>query len=126
MAVRHQSVAITTDSLGAGTATTDRPINGIVQEIRVNAQQFSSTADYTVVRTADFGGTIAAISNANGPFQISPGIPVYDDTGNKSLYSSSTGGTVVRAPVCPGYARVIVAQGGSAQSGTVHIIYTDV
>lgn len=123
MAVQFQSVAITTDALGAGTATFARPINGEVYEIRVNAQQFSSTADYAVTRTEPFGGTIAYIANNNGPFQVSPGIPVYDDSGNKSLYGSSAGGTVVRRPLCPGYAKVTVAQGGSAQSGTVFILY---
>jgi hypothetical protein len=124
MAVRHQKVAITTDSLGAGTATTAEPINGIIRQVRVNAVQYSATADYSITQaSAVGGGTLAYMANSNGPWQITPGIPVYDDAGNKSLYSSATGGTVTAAPYCVGYATVTVAQGGNAQSGTIHIIY---
>lgn len=126
MAVRHQKVALTTDSLGAGTATFAEPINGIVRQVRVNAVQYSATADYTLKMDSSVGGgTIAYMPNTNGPFQWTPGIPVYDDAGNKSLYSSATGGTVTAAPYCVGYAQVIVAQGGNAQAGTIHLIYDD-
>lgn len=122
MAIRHQAVAITTDASGAGTATTAAPVQGKIYEIRNNAAGFSSAGTITVTRKG-YGGTVATITGTLGPFSVAPGIPVYDSAGNKSLYSTSTGGTVVREPVSDQYLTVTIGSGGNAVSGTIYVIY---
>lgn len=122
MAIRHQSVAITTDASGAGTATTARPVNGKIYEIRNNAAGFGSSGTITVTRK-EYGGTVAVITGTLGPFSVAPGIPVYDASGNKSLYSTSAGGTVVRTPVSDQPLTVTIGTGGSVVSGTIFIVY---
>lgn len=121
MAIRWQAVAVTTDALGAGTATTALPVIGEIKEVRVNAVQYSATADYSVIRTGPEGGTVASIVNANGPFSIAPQIPVYK-TGD-GLASAGLYGTVTASPVSAGYLRLVIAQGGSVQAGTTYIGY---
>lgn len=118
MAIDYQSVAITTDALGAGTATFPRPINGYVLEVRSNAASFSATADFTITRKGAIGGTIVAFTNNIGPWTYAPRADLHTTAGG-----TATAGTAFGLIPVAGEVQVLVAQGGNAQAGTVHIIY---
>ena len=117
MSIRNQSVAITTDASGAGTAVTPRPVIGEIYEIRTNAAQFSATADTTVTRNGAYGGTVATISNNIGPYTVSPRFD--------AVTTAGAGGSAVAQVACDNYLTFTVAQGGSVTSGTIYVIYNE-
>lgn len=118
MAIDYQRVAITTDTLGAGTAVFPRPVVGNILEIRNDAQSYSATADFTITRKGGPGGTILAVTDQNGPWTFAPGLNLTTTAG-----VGATAGTAFRPVPCAGEVQVVIAQGGNAQSGTIHILY---
>lgn len=120
MAINFQSVAITTDSSGAGTASFPRPINGYVLEVRSNAASYAAGADFTITRKGAMGGTIIAITNNIGPWQYQPRADLHT-TGA----GTATAGTAFGLIPVSGEVQVVVAQGGNATSGTIHIMYDE-
>lgn len=110
--IQRQALIVTTDSVGAGTVTTTRPISGRIVEIRNNSSAWGGTADYTFTRAAgEGGGTVVSLTDTAGPFSVYPGGSVYGMTG-----------THTPVPV-EGYLTMAVAQAGSVVAGTVHVFY---
>lgn len=112
MGLKRQTLVVTTDSAGAGTISTQRPLGGCVIELRNDSAAWGGTADYTFTRAADEGGgTVFNASNLAGPFSVYPGGSVY-----------GLAGVASHIPV-DGQLTMTIAQAGSVVAGTVHVFY---
>lgn len=115
MPLRRQTLTLTTDSSGAGTATSPEPINGYIDEIRNPSAVWGGTADYTVTRSFD-GGTVWQSNNVAGPFQIYP-------RGQATPAGTAIGGTAIAPIPVEGYLQFVVSGSTGSLAGTVHIYY---
>lgn len=115
---RHE-VAILTDASGDFTGYTPL-VNGFVQAIRLVDTDLAAGADITV--TCDESGqAIVTLTDSGATGTWLPRGATHDTAGAASLYAS--GGEPVEALISAADERikVVVAQGGNAASGTLHI-----
>lgn len=116
MSVRYQDISITGP---AGTAQTNAPINGRILEVSYGGTALNASpvaADYTLTRTSPDGGTILAVSNAQGPFSYHPRA--------NSVTTTGTGGTANSEIPCNSALQLVIAQGGTA-TDSVRVYYED-
>lgn len=113
MGIRLQEVAVTCDSVGAGTA--DFLANGEVMEVRLGGTAFGSTADFKIVGLRS-GGTILNLTDPGTVWQVAPRQVTHDNSGSAlSAYDTYAVDEELR---------LTVAEGGSVTSGTVFITYS--
>ena len=126
--IRKEQIVLTTPAGGiAGTATSSHPISGRILEVRNPGTGLDSggTADYTITRNAD-GGTILALTNVAGPWQYQPRVATHSVTGGTTNYAAGIGPVLDPGGVpCDDYVTVVIAQGGTAASGTIIFHYDD-
>lgn len=112
-------VTITTDASGDFTGYTPI-VNGLVHAVRFIDTDLDDTADITVT-CGGSGMAIVTLTNqaATGSFQ--PAGATHSTAGAAALYAA--GGTAVTAPVpvADEAIKVVVAQGGNAKTGTLHV-----
>jgi hypothetical protein len=118
-AERHV-VTLTTDADGAATGYTP-VVTGAIQTIRYVKTDFADGVDFTVTLEST-GETVWAQLNVNASATVAPRQATHSTAGVAALYAAA--GTAVLAPVVAASDRikVVVAQGGNAKSGTVHIV----
>lgn len=117
--IRSVSASITTNGSGAATAyTTDVLGGGFVESITITGS-LDAGADLTITDD-NTSAPVITLSNTNsGTFR--PRGATHDTAGAASLYAA--GGTAVTDKIAvTGKIKVVVAQGGSAVSGTVTFI----
>lgn len=115
--IRYQTFVVTTDADGAGTVT-DGPVNGEIIEVSSAGTAWASTADYTIVRAGDFGGTILAVTDCQEPWSYQPRASLVT-TGTAAITNSYG-----RIP-SDGYLTLTLAEAGSVVAGTVTVFYDD-
>ena len=116
-------LAVTTNAWGGGTATSvNLPRCEVVSVRMANAGTTitaSGTADFTITRVVD-GGTILALTDANAPWQYQPSQPAHSVTGGTTAYSLGVGPVYDDGIPLDGQLKVVVAQGGTAGSGSIY------
>ena len=121
--MKRIEIPITLGDAGAGTATAGRTFWGSVHEVRYpGTAVLVNSGTITITRTADggtiFGGTVSG-GTATGPFQYVPTQAAHTTAGAAVTYD---GTNAVTAPIpLDSDVQVVVAGGGSAISGTVHL-----
>ena len=113
------TVAITTDASGDFTGHT-AIANGLVQAVRFIDTDLDDTADITVTCGAS-GQAIVTLTNQAATASFQPRGATHSTAGAALLYAA--GGTAVSdlIPVADETIKVVVAQGGNAKTGTIHI-----
>jgi hypothetical protein len=116
--IRYEKMTITTSALGAGTATTSAPIIGEIIEVCAPGTVWSSTADFALVRDADYGGTILSLTDAQVPWQHFP---------RAQLVTSGTAAITNSYDrfASDDYLTLTVAGAGSVATDSVYVIYDD-
>ena len=117
--MRLYELPITTDAVGAGTATTVYPLSGEIVGVR-ELGHTSGTADWTLTRTAD-GGTVLALTDVAAPWDRQPRSAAHSTTGGTTAYSTGVGPVYDGGIPIDGYLKAVVAQAGSVVAGTVYI-----
>lgn len=115
--IRCEQIVVTTDAAGAGTALSERPLSGVIREIRMatsGTQMTSSTADFTFTRRGD-GGTVLVLTNQAAPFTIAPAQPYH------TLAGAVAGTATVPGVPIDDHLRVVVAQAAASKSGTIFV-----
>lgn len=112
-------VSITTDAAGDFTGHT-KVTNGFVRAVRFIDTDLDDTADITVTCGAS-GAAIVTLTNQAATTTVAPQQATHSTAGAAALYAA--GGTAVNAPipVADETIKVVVAQGGNAKTGTLHI-----
>ena len=124
MAVRVETIPLSTNGSGAGSATAE--LQGEILEIvnpstALNAG--TATLDITVARAAD-SQTILAVSDTDGPWRRAPRQATHATDGSASLYADT--GEPVEGPIpVSGEITVTVAQGGASKSGSLLVYYRE-
>ena len=113
--IRYIGVEVTTDADGAGTVTAG-PVNGKILEVSCPGTAWSSTADFTITRTATFGGTILAVTDKQVPWWYQPRAVPCTVAG----VAITNGESLIP---CDGNIQVVLAQAGSVITDTVYVTY---
>jgi len=115
---------LTTAADGTATVTSNRPVNGRVQQIRYvpdGVTPLDTLADLTITGE-DSGVPIATLQNIGlAAVGWAPRLPTHDLAGAASLYAA--GGTAVTDYIAIANERikVVVAQGGNVKTGQLSI-----
>lgn len=123
--IRCDKITITTGATGAGTVLSTAPISGEVLSIRMigaGLNSAGSTADYTFTRQADLG-TVLTVSNVDTPWQYQPRESVHTTSGGTTQYGLSSSNVLTNGVPIDDYLQMVVAQAGSAVSGTAYVHY---
>ncbi len=118
--MRRYKVAITTAADGSATAYTPR-LSGKVHSIQYVKTDFANGVGFTVTSEAA-GESIWAEAAVNASAVRYPRAATHSQAGAAALYA--TGGTAVQDKIGLGNDRVkiVVASGGNAKSGVVHVV----
>lgn len=119
--IKRESITLTADASGAGTAKSSRPIIGEILSVRCGGTAFGGTADFTVTREGD-GGTVLVATNAAGPWQFQPREAAHTTSGGTTSYSVGSGVLTENIPSAD-YLKIVVAQAAPSSSGVIHIHY---
>ena len=118
--VDKYALSVTTDSAGAGTATTAYPLNGHVEEVRYGGTLLAGTATFTLTRVGD-GGTILAYTATAAPWSRAPLQPVHAAVAGGALVAA-TGGSALAGPIpVDGYVQLVVSAAGSVVTDSISI-----
>lgn len=120
MANRRFAVAVTTAADGSFTGYT-QPFAGRVLALFIVTGTLDAGTDWTITEE-DTGAAIATLTNKNSG-RVMPRDATHDVLGAASLYAAA-GEPVEDAIPANGRIKVVVAQGGNATSGTLHV-YVD-
>lgn len=119
--IRCEQIVVTTDAAGAGTALSERPLSGVIREIRMatagTVLTAGGSADFTFTRLTD-GGTVMVLTNQQAPFTVAPSQPYH------SLAGAVAGTASVPGVPIDDHLRVVVAQGALSKSGTIYVHIT--
>lgn len=117
--MQRHVVAITTDASGDFTGHT-AITSGFVWAVRFVDTDLDDTADITVTCGAS-GQAIVTLTNQAASASVQPMGATHSTAGAAALYAA--GGTAVSAPIpiADETIKVVVAQGGNAKTGTLHI-----
>lgn len=120
--VERHAIALTTDGTGAATGYSP-VVTGVVSQIRYVKADFENGVDFTVTAEAT-GETIWAETDVNASATRAPRQATHSTAGAAALYADA--GEAVLAPIAVARDRikVVVASGGAAKTGTVHVILT--
>ena len=123
--MRRIEIGVTLDGAGAGTAESNVPLWGHVEEVRCNSgTAFMGTAGgggtVHLTRSVD-GGTILSVAPGTAPWSYHPTTDADTNAGGTTAYTAGVG--PVRGIGIPldGYMTLTVEGGGSVASGTVHV-----
>lgn len=113
-------IDVVTASDGSATAYSE-VVTGILAQLRYVKTDFADGVDFTVTAEAT-GETLWAQENVNASVTVAPRQALHTTAGAAALYAS--GGTAVLGPIALANDRikVVVANGGSAKSGTIWAI----
>lgn len=122
MHAKVQTVAITTAADGSFTGYT-AVVNGRVLQIRLvvpGSGGLEATTDITIT-DENTGGSVLTLTDQNGSGTWAPRQPTHSQAGAAALYAA--GGTAVNDHVVVAESRIkiVVAQGGSAKTGTLYV-----
>lgn len=123
MAIRKFTVSILTDGSGDATAYTPY-LSGYINAIQYVKTDFANGVDFTITADAT-GESILALTDQNSSVKHFPRAATHSTVGVASVYAS--GGEAVNSRIALGADRVkiVIAQGGSAKTGTVVVTVDD-
>lgn len=118
--MRRYKVPITTAADGSATAYTQR-LTGEVHSVQYVKDDFADGVDITVTAEAT-GESIWTEANVNASAVRYPRAPTHTQAGAAALYAA--GGVAVqdRIGVAADRIKIVIAQGGSAKNGVVHVL----
>lgn len=117
--ITRHVVAITTDASGDFTGYTP-VVNGFVQGVRFVDTDLDAGADITV--TCDVSGqAIVTLTNQANTATVLPRAATHDVAGAALLYAAGGAAVSDLIPVADERIKVVVAQGGNATTGTLHV-----
>jgi hypothetical protein len=119
--IRKETLVVTADAAGAGTAVSVAPIVGEILSVRLAGTALGGTADFTLTRDGD-GGTVLVVTNGAGPWQYQPREAAHSTAGGTTSYSLGSGALTEGVPSAD-YLRLVVVQAAANAGGTVHIHY---
>jgi hypothetical protein len=118
--MRRYKVAITTAADGSATAYTPR-LSGKIHSIQYVKTDFANGVGFTVTSEAT-GESIWAEASVNASAVRYPRAPTHSQAGAAALFAA--GGTAVqdKIGVANDRVKIVVAAGGNAKSGAVHVL----
>lgn len=121
--MRRYKVTVTTVADGSATAYSPRVSGKIhsIQYVKDATNAFADGVDFTVTAEAT-GESILAKSDVNASAVFYPRAPTHTQAGAAALYAA--GGTAVQEAigVASDRVKIVVAQGGNAKTGAIHIL----
>lgn len=116
---------ITAKVNASGDLTTySRSISGFLAGIYIAVGTLAATTDITITDEAS-GAPILTITNIAASGWYVPTLPTVDAANAARLYAA--GGTAVAAPIpVAGRVKFVLAQGGTATTGTIHLFIQEV
>jgi hypothetical protein len=118
--MRRLTVEITTASDGSATEYSSR-VSGEVHSIVYEKTDFADGVDFTVT-TEKTAETVWAETNVNAATSRYPRTPTHSTAGVAALYAAAGTGVLARPALANDRIKVVVAQGGNAKSGKLHIL----
>jgi hypothetical protein len=116
--------ALTTDAGGAATVTSNRPVNGRVQQIRYvpdGATPLDTNADL-VITGEDSGLPVVTLTNIGlAAAGWAPRLATHDVAGAAALYAAGGVAVLEKIAIANERLKVVVAQGGNVKTGTLSI-----
>ena len=119
-ATRH-TVSVTTAADGPATAYSP-VVTGTLSHIRYVATDFAAGVDFTITAEAT-GETLWTELNVNASVTKAPRQPAYGTDGVASLYAAAGTAVQVPIPLANDRVKIVIAQGGSAKTGTFHLVF---
>jgi len=122
--VQRLVVDITVDASGDATVYSDQIQYGRISQIRYvkhGTNPFDNTVDFTVTVEAT-GEAVWSQSNVTASATIAPRQATHDVLGAASLYAAGGEPVEDKIAVARDRIKIVVAQGGNAKQGTLHII----
>lgn len=118
--MRRVSVEITTAADGSATAYSPR-ISGAIHSIQYEKKDFADGVDFTL--TAERSGEqLWAETNVNAATVRYPRTATHTTAGAAALYAASGTAVLDKPGIANDRVKIVVAQGGNAKSGTIHIL----
>jgi hypothetical protein len=120
--MRRFKVSVTTASDGTATAFSPRLAGKIhsIQYVKDLANAFADGVDFTVT-AEQTGENVWTESNVNASAVRYPRAPTHSQAGVAALFAAS--GTAVQEPIgVVDRLKIVIAQGGSAKVGVIHIL----
>jgi len=119
MFVQTYPVEVTTD--GSGDATVFSPeLNGLLDRIQYVKDDFADGVDFTITLEST-GETLWAENDVNAAAVRAPRQPVHSPAGAALLYADA-GEPVSDLIAVNGRAKIVIANGGAAKSGTFRFV----
>lgn len=117
--IKTHSVTVTTDASGDATAYTDE-VNGLISQIVYVKDDFATGVDFAITAERT-GENIWTENDVNASVTKSPRQATHSTSGAALLYASS-GEPVDSEIAINGRIKIVIANGGSAKSGTFHVL----
>lgn len=119
MFVERHVVALTT-AVGGGATGYTGTVTGRILSIRYVKTDFADGVDFTITSEAT-GETILAKADVNASATFHPRGPTHDTAGVAALFAAGGSGVNDHIVLAKDRVKIVVAQGGDAKTGTVHV-----
>lgn len=118
--MRRYKVSITTAADGSATAYTPR-IAGKIHSVQYVKTDFADGVDFTITAEAT-GESILAKSDVNASAVFYPRAPTHSQVGAALLYAAAGSPVNDKIALASDRVKIVVAQGGNAKSGVIHVL----
>lgn len=118
--MRRYKVPITTAADGSAIAYSPR-LSGKIHSIHYVKTDFANGVDFAVTAEAT-GENIWTQADVNASAVVYPRAPTHTQAGVAALYAAGGVGVLDKIAVASDRVKIVIAQGGNAKSGAVHIL----
>jgi len=115
---------MTTNTSGACTAYTGVPVDGRVDTVQYVKTDFENGSTMTLTG-ATTGIAIWAQTGVNASATVAPRQATHSTAGVAALYAGSGTAVLDKIPISGERLKVVVANGGSAKTGTLYVTLVD-
>ena len=120
MALTRHVIDLLTAADGTQTTYSDAPLRGLINAIRFVDTDLDNTLDLTITCEKS-GAAVLTLTDQAGSATFAPRQPTHDTIGAASLYAAAGEPVEALIPIAGERLKVIVAQGGAAKSGALHV-----
>ena len=120
MAVKRHQIGITTDAGGNVTTYSEYVPDGTVVAVVVDKGTLAITTDITITGEKS-GIAVLTLTDVTANATYSPRGATHSTAGAAALYAAGGSAVLDRIPVAMERIKVVVAQGGAAATGTLHV-----
>lgn len=118
--MRRYAVALTTAA--DGTLTTYTPkFSGKIHALEYVKNNFDNGVDFTVTGEAT-GINIWTQADVNASVVVHPRAPTHSQAGAAALYAAGGTGVLEKIGLANDRVKIVIAQGGNAKQGTLHVV----